>query len=63
LVSNFVRVVLSGLLGNLNAVVFALGFGTAYVGLSQWSTAAANVAAGVVLMVIGAWPFLRQRVP
>ena len=48
---------------NVNAIVFALGFVTAYVGLSQWSSSAANVAAGVVLMVIGAWPFLRQRMP
>lgn len=50
-------------LENVNAIVFALGFATAYVGLSQWSSSAANVAAGVVLMVIGAWPFLRQRMP
>lgn len=61
LVSKVVRQLGAQLAENLNAAVFAVGFATAYVGLSQWSSAAANVAAGVVLMVIGAWPFLRQR--
>lgn len=48
---------------NVNALVFVCGFVTAYIGAAQWSSAAANVAAGVVLMAIGAWPYLRQRTP
>lgn len=48
------------LASNLNAVVFLVGFVTAYVGVAQWSAPAANVGAGVVLMGIGAWPYLRQ---
>ena len=47
---------------NANALTFVLGFGIAYAGVSaQWSSALANVAAGVVLMAIGASPYLRSR--
>jgi hypothetical protein len=49
------------ILSNVNACVFGLGFLAALRGVSLWSPAAAWVTAGVVLMAIGAWPFLRVR--
>ena len=49
------------LLAHLNAVAFFSGFAVATYGVSRWSVPAALVAAGLVLMLIAAWPFLQQR--
>ena len=47
---------------NANALLFATGFSLAYAGVAvQWSTALANVAAGVLLMALAAAPYLRSR--
>jgi len=56
------RKVLTVAAQNANALVFLVGLGLAYVGVcAVWSVGAANVAAGVVLMGIGALPYLRIR--
>lgn len=46
---------------NLNALLFAGGFVTLYVGIAGWSQPAANITAGVVCMAIAAFPYLRSR--
>lgn len=45
----------------LHTVIFVAGFGLAYFGLWQWSAPAANVAAGLVLMLVAVAPFLRRQ--
>jgi hypothetical protein len=46
---------------NANAIVFGAGFVALVRGVALWSPAAAYVVAGGVLMLVGAWPFLRLR--
>ena len=55
---NFWRKIGLVLLAHLNAVAFFSGFALSGYGVSRWSPAAACVAAGLVLMLIAAWPFL-----
>jgi hypothetical protein len=46
---------------NANAIVFGAGFVALVRGVALWSPPAAYVVAGGVLMLVGAWPFLRLR--
>lgn len=55
------RSILALMLSNANAMTFLAGFGLAYTGIADWSRAAADLAAGLVLMFVGAWPYVRTR--
>ncbi len=46
---------------NLNFLVVVSGFAVLYVGLSSLSRPVANIVAGVIVMALGAWPYLRVR--
>ena len=46
---------------NANTVVFVAGLLTLLRGVALWSPPAAYIVAGVVLMLVGVWPFLRSR--
>lgn len=46
---------------NARLLLFIIGFGAFYVGISRFSPAAANIAAGALLMAIGAGPYLARR--
>lgn len=45
---------------NINALLFLVGFGLAGWGIAQWSVPLAAVAAGVVVMGLSAYPYLRK---
>jgi hypothetical protein len=51
---------LAFLVENVNFVAFACGFAVLYVGVASLSRPAANVVAGGLVMVIAAWPYLRD---
>ena len=54
------------MLENVNGCAFVSGFGLLYLGVRGFSPPAADVVAGVVLMAIGAWPYvlrMRKRKP
>ena len=58
--------VLAAVLENVNGCAFVSGFGLLYLGVRGFSPPAADVVAGVVLMAIGAWPYvlrMRKRKP
>ena len=44
---------------NLNAIVYIAGFGLLCLGVSGWSVPAAQVVAGILLMGIASWPYLK----
>lgn len=47
------------LLSNLNALVMVAGFACLEMGIAaQWSASVAAIVAGVLLMVVGAWPYV-----
>ena len=46
---------------NVNGCVFLAGAAWCYVGLAGWSRSTANVVAGVLLMAIGAFPYVRRK--
>lgn len=46
---------------NVNALLFVAGFGAATWGLAHWSAPLAAVAAGVVVMGLSAFPYLRRK--
>lgn len=46
-------------LANLNALVYLCGFALLCLGVAGWSVPAAQVVAGVLLMCMAAWPYLR----
>jgi hypothetical protein len=48
---------------NVNLVVCLCGFLLLYVGVSSLSRPIANIIAGSLVMVAGAWPYLRIRKP
>ena len=48
---------------NINFVAFSCGFALLYVGLSSVSRPVANIVAGVLVMGLSAWPYLRVRKP
>lgn len=54
------RTISSVLVANINTAVFGAGFGLLYAGVGGFSWPAANVTAGVLLMAIGAWPYLSR---
>ena len=47
------------ILGHLNAGLFAVGFVTFVASVAQWSGPTAGVLAGLVLMAIAAWPYVK----
>lgn len=49
------------LFANVNALIFAAGFGTFVAGLSAWSRPLAAMVAGGLLMLLGVWPYLQRR--
>ena len=53
------RALLAVLAQNLNALVCALGFALLCLGVAGWSVPAAQVVAGLLLMVMAAWPYVR----
>ena len=63
---SWVNRALAGVLENVNGCAFVSGFGLLYVGVRGFSPHAADVVAGVLLMAIGAFPYLvrmRKRKP
>lgn len=46
---------------NVNALAFIVGFAALYVGVSGFSRPAANIVAGVLIMVIAVRPYLHLR--
>ena len=46
---------------NVNGLLFLAGFALALWGLSAWSVPLAAVVAGVLVMVMAAAPYVRQR--
>lgn len=57
------RAVLREVLENLNLIAMVGGFVVLYVGLSSLSRPVANIVTGLLVMAIGAWPYLRVRKP
>ena len=51
----------AAVLENLNGLAFLIGAGWLFVGLAGFSRHAADVVAGVVLMAIGVYPYVRRR--
>ena len=45
---------------NVNALCFLTGFGAMAWGVGQWSTPLAAVVAGVLVMGLAAYPYLRK---
>jgi hypothetical protein len=45
---------------NVHGLVFVVGAIWLYVGIHSLSPAAAHITAGAILLVIGAWPYLRR---
>jgi hypothetical protein len=54
------KAVIGALAENVHGLVFVVGAIWLYVGLHGVSPAAANIVAGLVLLAIGAWPYLRR---
>lgn len=52
--------VIGALAENVHGLVFVVGAIWLYTGLHGVSPAAANIVAGAILLVIGAWPYLRR---
>lgn len=51
------------LLRNLNALLVLIGFVSLEVGIAvQWSGSVAAIVAGVLLMLLGSWPYLVKTV-
>ena len=50
---------LAWLAENLNALVYVLGFALLCLGVAGWSVPAAEVTAGLLLMVMAVWPYVR----
>lgn len=44
---------------NIRGIVFCVGFVWLYLGVAAWSDVVANVTAGIVLMGLGSWPYVR----
>ena len=53
------RALVAVLAQNLNALVYALGFALLCLGVAGWSVPAAQVVAGLLLMVMAVWPYVR----
>lgn len=51
----------AALLENLNGLVVLLGAAWLFVGIAGFSRHAADIVAGVVLMAVGVYPYLRRR--
>lgn len=51
----------AALLENLNGLVVLAGAGWLFVGIAGFSRHAADIVAGVVLMAVGVYPYLRRR--
>ena len=45
---------------NVHTVLYLAGFALVCRGVAGWSVPAAELVAGVVLMAMGAWPYLRR---
>jgi hypothetical protein len=54
------RTISNALVANVNTAVFGAGFALLYAGVGGFSWPAANVTAGVLLMAIGARPYLAR---
>lgn len=48
-------------LDNVSGLLFVGGASLVYVGIRNWSAAAAAIFAGALLMAVGAAPYLRRR--
>ena len=53
------RALVAALAQNLNALVYMLGFTLLCLGVAGWSVPAAEVTAGLLLMVMAVWPYVR----
>ncbi len=51
---------LRALAQNVNALLFLLGFAVLYVGVSGWSVPAARVIAGLLIILLALWPYLKR---
>ncbi len=58
---SWVSKVIAAALENVNGLAFLVGACWLYVGLAGISRPAADVTAGMVLMAIGAFPYLRRK--
>jgi hypothetical protein len=46
---------------NVQTLIFAVGFGLFYAGMSGFSRPAANVTAGALFMTIAVWPYVSRK--
>jgi hypothetical protein len=60
LASDRLDTVIKALAENVHGLLFVVGAAWLYVGLHRVSPAAADIMAGALLVVIGAWPYLRR---
>lgn len=60
LVSHYLSRAISALADNLHGLLFLVGAIWLYLGLHAVSPAASNILAGVILLAIGAGPYLRR---
>ena len=57
----WLRSILSVLIENISACLFVTGTVVLYVGVADFSPAAANVVLGVLLIAISVWPYWAAR--
>jgi len=58
---SWVNKVTAAALENVNGLAFLGGACWLYIGIAGFSRAAADVVAGVVLMVVGAYPYVQRK--
>jgi small neutral amino acid transporter SnatA (MarC family) len=55
------RRLLTEAVANVRILIFAVGFGLFYAGVAGFSTPAANVTAGALVMTIAVWPYVSRK--